>query len=267
MKEENKSMDTQKSTYFQRIIEFIKQNKIVILTVLISGLITHFYLYSNNLICADALEKGQYCIAGKWEQTLGRWAIQFFDMARGGIVSHILIVIISLTFLAFTSIFITKLFNIKNKVISVLISLIIAVSPQIANTFLYIYCADAYSGAMLVSVLAVYFMRKGGKWNYIISTLCIFFTLAIYQGFLAVSATLIIMLVIFDTLKEEEKAKNIFKNILKYLLIGVIGTILYYIITIIILKVQGLSLASYGGANSLGLKKYISIKRFYNKYI
>ena len=146
----------------KKMLEKIKKifidNKIVIIATYIIGLITHFYLYSNNLICSDALEKGQYCIAGKWEQTLGRWAIQFFDMLRGGIVSSIIIVVISLGFLVMASIYISTIFDIKSNYLKVLVSIIIVVSPQIANTFLYTYCADAYCAAMFTSVLTVYFM-------------------------------------------------------------------------------------------------------------
>lgn len=246
----------------EKMKKFLIDNRVIIISTYIVGLITHFYLYSNNLICSDALEKGQYCIAGKWEQTLGRWAIQFFDMLRGGIVSSIIIVIVSLGFLALASIYISKMFNIKNNYLKVLIALLIVVSPQIANTFLYTYCADAYCAAMFTSVLTVYFMEKKEKKYYLLSGIFLIFTLAIYQAFLAVIMTLIVFKVIFDILENTKSTKEILLSVLKYAIIGVVGSIVYYVITLIVLKLQGWSLASYGGANSFGINNLLGIKDY-----
>ena len=88
------------------------------------------------------------------------------------------------------------------------------------------------------------------------------FTLAIYQAFLAVIMTLIIFKVIFDVLENKKKTKEILFNILKYVIIGMIGSVVYYVITLVILKLQGWSLASYGGANSFGINNLIGIKGY-----
>ena len=74
--------------------------------------------------------------------------------------------------------------------------------------------------------------------------------------------TLIIFKVIFDVLENKKKTKEILFNILKYVIIGMIGSVVYYVITLVILKLQGWSLASYGGANSFGINNLIGIKDY-----
>ena len=242
----------------KNIKKFVGENgNLAFLVVMIVGLITHCYLYTNNVIAPDALGIGTYYISGDWEQSLGRWGIQLFDFFRGGIVNEILIVVISLFFLALSAIMIIKLFNVKSKISVALISVLLATAPQFASTFLFTYCADAYCFAILASTFSVYFLRKETKKvvNYILTVIFIIFTLSIYQAYICVIASLYIALLILDLL-ENKDGKEVLKSAIYQAIAIVLGMILYFVITKVILKLQGLDFASYGGANEVSITNF-----------
>ncbi len=238
---------------FNKIKDFFCNNKLAFLTTMILGLVTHFYLYTHNVLSPDAVADGTFHISGEWEISLGRWLLPIVDSIRGGIVSEILIIFISLILLSISSVFLIKLFKIKNKILMFLVSAIIATAPQFAESFMYIYCGDGYCLAMLASILAVYFMRKENKVsNNILSIIMIIVTCACYQSYLGVTVGLSIILLILDILNKEDNKETLKKGI-RYAIIEIIGIILYYLITKIVLKVQGLTLATYSGADSIGM--------------
>ena len=228
-------------------------NKLTIISTFIAGLIAHFYFYTNEVISPDSLYIGNIHISNAWETSLGRWGIQFVDLLRGGLVCNVLITIICILLISATTIVLIKLFDIKNTVTIVLISILMVVTPQVAETLMFIYSADAYCLAMLFSVLAVYFMYKeeSTKSN-ILSIICIILALSLYQAYIGVIVTLAIIVPIVRILNGDE-CKVTLKNVGKSFIIGIIGTVLYYLTTVIFLKITGSSFSSYGGANNIGV--------------
>ena len=258
-----------------KVKKFIGKNgTIAIITVMIVGLIVHAYLYTHNVMSSDGLAIGSYHLSDPWEKSLGRWGIQFFDFARGGIVNEVLIVAVSLVILSMATVFLLKLFDIKSTAVTIGISLLMATAPQFASTFLYIFCADAYCFAMLSSVLAVYFMRrKKGKriLNYIISIALIIFTLSIYQAYIGVVVGLSMLTLLMDLLQNKD-SKEVLKEGIKQIVVMIISLILYFIATKLILKLIGLEIASYSGANNVSITNFKissifqTYKSFYNYY-
>lgn len=249
----NKAQLIEPKTLIYKLKTFLINNKLPLLTVIIIGLITHFYLYTHNVISTDALQAGNYYIAGTWELSLGRWGIAFLNILKGGIVNEFLNILICLILLALSSTVAVKILNIKSKAIIFLISALIATAPQFAESFMYIYCADTYCLAMLTSLLSVYFMRKENKRVYnITSTVMIIITCSIYQTYIGITVGLTIFLSIFDVFEQKEN-KEVLKNGLRYIIIEILGILLYYAITVVILKITGVSFASYSGADNIGI--------------
>lgn len=228
-------------------------NKLIIIISFIAGLITHFYFYTNEVISPDALYIGNIHVSGTWETSLGRWGIHFIDILRGGLVNSFLITIICICCLTLATIILINLLDIQNSVTIILLSALMVVTPQVTETLMFIYSADAYCFAMLLSVLAVYFMyKKDGIKSKIYSVICIILTLSIYQAYIGVIVALAIIVPIAKILSGEE-LENALKKIGKSLIIGIIGVITYYLITAIILKITGNSFSTYGGANNIGI--------------
>lgn len=235
------------------------ENKLIFIVSFIAGLPTHFYFYTHECLSPDAVWAGDIHVSGLWEVTLGRWGIQIIDLLRGGLVSRFLITVFCIFALSITTMLIVKMLKIKKYIIIALTAVLMVVIPQVAETFMFIYCADSYCLAMLFSVLAVYFIyeRKSIK-HYIFSGLFVIISLSLYQSYIGVTVALCMILPIIKLLDREDK-KEVLKDILKSIIIVAIVMLIYYGITRIILYILNASLASYGGANNIGIStiKYL----------
>lgn len=240
---------------FSKIRKKITKNDIfTILIVLVIGIINNFSFFITEGIAPDALSSADFNIAGNWEIRLGRFGIKYINLLRYGLVNKFIIVLISLIFLALAAVVISRIFEIKNKTALTIIAAIIAVAPQFTETYFFIYCADAYAFAFLVSTLTIFFLKraKNKKWNYLIACLCTVITCSMYQAYLGVILGLLMVYTISQLFKEQS-IKSILSEMLKNIAIIEIGVVIYYVILKVILAILGLSLASYKGANSLGI--------------
>jgi len=256
------------------ITKKINKNDIfAIIVVFILGLINNFVFITTDGVAPDALSVSDFDFALRWEFTLGRFGIIFVNLLRFGLVNKFIINLISLLFLAISCVVIMRTFEIKNKIAIFLISALIAVAPQFTETYMFIYCADAYCLAFLAASLAVFFIKRSekGKINYLLASICTIIVCSLYQAYLGVILGGTILLLI-NYLLNNMNVKEVFIKALKYVLSIVIGILVYYILWKLIMLVLGFSSASYKGADSLGINTIISLpqtvvqayKDFYN---
>lgn len=247
----------------KNILSKITKNDIfAIITVFVLGLINNFTFFTTEGIAPDALSYGNFGIAGKWEISLGRFGIRFVNMLRFGLINKFIIILICLFFLAIAVIIIMRIFQIKSKTMIFFVAALVSLAPQFTETYMFIYCADAYCLAFFLSALAVLFMKKAEiKWYYyVLASICVIIVCSLYQAYLGVIIGLIIMLLIYHLLNNTS-AKEVGIKTLKYMAVTFVGIILYYLLLKIIISVLEISLASYKGANSLGINTILSLPK------
>lgn len=251
------------SELFKNVFKRLNKNDLfAIIIVFILGLINNFTFITTEGIAPDALSPADFNVAGNWEISLGRFGIKFVNMLRFGLVNKLIIILICLIFLSISIIIIIRIFNIKSKILVFLISALISVAPQFTETYMFIYCADAYCLAFLLSTLAIYFLDKSDKNKicYLITCVCTILVCSLYQAYLGVliCGTIILLM---KYLLNNMSVKEVVIKCIKYMLTIFIGVVLYYIILKILISVLGISLASYKGANNLGLKTIINLPK------
>lgn len=161
----------------------------------------------------------------------------------------------SLLWLSVTSVLLTDLLQLRRKEWIVVISGLLVAFPALASTYAYIFTADGYMLALMLSVLAVYLTKKSNK-GFIAGGICLAFSMGTYQAYLPFCILLCLYMLIQNFLqKEEGKGKaflqNKWKYVLRYLGMGVIGVGLYYVILQILLRVQGKELDTYQGISGM----------------
>ncbi len=259
---------------FNAILSKVTKNDVfAIIIVFVLGIINNFTFVITEGVAPDALISSDFQIAGRWEISLGRFGLSIVNMLRFGLINKFLIIVISLLFLSISVIIIMRIFEVKNKIVIFFISALIAVAPQFTETYMFIYCADAYCLAFLLATLSVLLLKKAkNKWGYyILSAICTMMVCSLYQAYLGVVLGFTIILSIYYLLNNM-KAKEILIQTLKNIGAIFIGILLYYILLKIIITILGISLSSYKGANSLGINTILSLpktimqtyKDFYN---
>ncbi len=235
---------------------FDSKKKLAFLVALIAGLITHITMITETIMSQDGLWNSMdYFRPGDWEATLGRWGIALVERLNNFIAIPSISTVSCILLMAISAVILVDLFDLKTNISVIFTSLILVVTPTLTVTLLYIYTSVAYCANLLISILVVWFIYKfkHKKLGIILSTICFMLSLSIYQSYIGVSIGLCAMMTMLDLIRNEKKLKEIFFNILKTVVAVLIGGILYYILTMIILNVSNLQISSYKGAETVSI--------------
>ena len=229
------------------------RSKLPFLISLLVGLLVHFPIYSYGLLNPDAMWMSEEYIGG-WEVTLGRWALWIFDYLHGGVNSPILMAFLTLCFFSLGGVLLNELFGVTHPAARILIPICITASPLVSITMTYYYCSDAYAFSFLLSVIAILLVvRKRSVATCITGSLCIALALGIYQSNLGVAAVLAALTLLFAVMEAPQAHKVHRKLLLQLLITGILGVGLYYFILRVSLSIQGLSMMSYKGADTISI--------------
>ena len=218
------------------------------LTTIVVGLLVHFPVMAGNLPNADAMSNFYFdqnmVTSGRWFLTIACGFSSYYDLKW-------LIGLLSVLFLAVSAVLLTELFEIKDRVAMGLTGALLVAFPAVAATFAYMYTADGYFMAFALSVLAVLLAKRLKKIGWLFGAVALAFSMGTYQAYLAAT----ILLCLFDLIlmcMENKKPKDTLLQGVRYLGMGVLGGILYYVILKICLFAQGKELDTYQGINNMG---------------
>ena len=224
----------------KKIINYLKENRKYIMTIFIItfiwGFITHGYMFFNSNLTHDSfMESIANQSVSDWKMALGRiFYMPCLYLTRGIITQPWLIGIISLIFISIAAILILKMFKVKedNNWINILVPGILTTNITIiALCGSFIHDMDVDMFAMLMSVLSVYLWRNYKK-GYLLGIIPLLLSLGIYQSYISVTITLIILLSVLDLLKEKDYQKVIKNGLLSILMIGIACIIYLFLLKI-----------------------------------
>ena len=220
----------------------------------------HFQLYALIITGPDTLIDSTYHQADIWEAMLLRFGLDFIQGIKGNIVSPVLVTIISTLLLAITVVLVIKTLDIKNKYSKYITAIVFAVAPNISATLTFFYCSDAYILGMLFATMSVFLVKKFEKSKSIIFLAGMFlaFAMGMYQTYLSVAMVLAVASLIIDILNKKD-IKQVLKNALRYIIMGIIGIILFYVFAYMTLFFKNLEVSNYSGANQIGIESLLNI--------
>lgn len=251
IKEKVKKLNPDK--VFEIFLEKFDTNKrIAFFTVLIIGIITHITMITEMIMSQDGLWNSiQYYRPGNWELTLGRWGIALIERFNFFMAIPTVCTISCILCMAVVAVLLIDIFQLKSKISIIFTSSILVLTPTFTATIIYIYTALAYCANFLIATLIVWFIYrfKYKKIGYVLATLCFTLVISIYQSYVGVTFGLCIMITILELIKNEKKLKEIFIQLVKIAIIVLIGAILYFIITKILVVKYNLNFANYKNFN------------------
>jgi len=205
------------------LLSFSKMHSKTFLIGFFVAFISHLFIYTNRLYGNH--DVGMIYRLNSVAQS-GRWFNNFITTLNRGFVLPVFIGILNSFFLTLSSIYILKLFKIKSQIIAIIITCLMVTFPSIAFTNLFLYDAANYNFAVFLSVIAVYtttYHKKG----WIIGSLLIMLSLAIYQAKFAIVLSLIVFYLINEFISENFDLKSNFLKIKNFFLLVLIGSLLY----------------------------------------
>lgn len=215
---------------------------------LLWGIISHIYILTNLIYNHDG-------VVSMYEDvnalTSGRWFLRYATAMSGHMQTPVVIVLLSLIYIAVLCCVTIEIFDIRSYVHIFLTSGLIVTFPTIVCTFSYLFTADAYFLAAVLAALAVYctkIFRKG----WIAAIFLLAFSMGTYQAYLSYAAGIFVFLVLLMVFDSQTKLADIFKEGIKYVFVLAASVAVYYIILQIMLKWNGAVLSDYRGINEMG---------------
>lgn len=230
-----------------------RERRLFLLSVCV-GFSMHFYIYAEQLTNPDGrwMAGGYTYRSTYWETALGRWGIFLVDCTRGYLTSPIITCVISIAGMAISGLILLRILEIRGKINSVIVMIMMMVMPCFSYTLSYWYCADAYTYAMMFSLMAVWSAKKTGK-GIVIGAICMACALGLYQAYLGVTVGLCIIGLIVHGLENGGKTDTWCRECANYMFMGVLGLIIYWILLRISLLIWNTQLSAYSGANEIGI--------------
>ena len=139
-----------------------------------------------------------------------------------------------------------------------MIGALVATFPTVTSVMMYNYVADGYALAFLFSCIAAMLITKD-KPCYIGSLVLIALSAGIYQAYITVTIMLLLLSLILELIYKNTAVKKVIFKSLKFLLTGVLGMALYYLVMTVLLKLTGTTLLEYQGFDNATSLKGIDI--------
>lgn len=234
------------NTYLSNNFKKIPKHMIMaFLYTILFGIICHFYMLTNKLTNHDDIQQlyniMDLRISGRWFLQYAASISSYFSMPW---VNGSLIIL----YTSFTSAFIADLFEFKKPLQIILLSAFMIFFPSHAAIFPYMNSADAYALAGLLSVLGAYLYVKN-KFGFIFLPILTLLSLAIYQSYLGLQLSLMLVYYLKQMLSQRYDYKKLISNGLKYLSLIIVALALYLISVKFIFTVE---ILSYQGLDSMG---------------
>lgn len=226
----------------------------------ILGLIAHGYGFTNLLISHDSLNS--FSIANQWPKAgLGRiFYVFYITLTRGRIVLPWMIGVLTLCWISLAVYLIVRIFQTEDKWFVMVVAGICVTNPSVyATAATYMHDLDANAFALFLAVFAVVLWRKSKlcsdrKKKVILLTIAaiiLSITLGIYQSYISVTITLIILLSIYDLLNKEKGARVLSVGLTGIAMLGATA-VLYLVELKVFSKLTGISAMNSDYYNSLG---------------
>ena len=250
------------------MIEKLKQNKLwryTFFTAIILGLCTHLPIMLSDIPNHDGLASIYFdqnmTVSGRWFLSVACGFSSYYSLPW-------IIGLLAILLLAVTAVLLTEVLEIEKVSGGMMIAGILVTFPVLTSTFAYVFTMDGYMLAVLLSVLAVYLVDKG-KFGFLWGGIALAFSMGIYQAYLPIAILLCMYKVVLIILKDTTKKEKI-KSTFKYLIMGVTGVALYYIIMKVTLLVQKTELGTYQGGNEgakLSIGSIINIYKDFAEFV
>lgn len=215
------------------------------------GLAAHGYAYSDSNHTHDSLRELHAEILGNdAKMTSGRIFTPIYRELLGSDVAMPWFSgLLALIWIGLAVFLLARILAVKSDVTVLLMAGIFTTNLSVsAITATYIHDLDSYMFAMLCAVVAVYCWRAA-SWGWLAGSVWILASLGIYQGFIFLAVTLVMIVCIMDLLKDG-KFRRIFSDGMKAIGMIVLGGILYILAMKVLMPQSGAALST-GRYNSL----------------
>lgn len=225
------------------IITQYHRNKAVITTSVIVSLLAYLFAFTNKLVNGD--EVGALFSKGATTSS-GRWGLELLYRVFPNYSMPWLHGVLTISLMAIAVCLIISIFQIRSKTFQVLLTGCIIAFPSLIGTFAYMFTSSSYGLSFLLAVLSVWCLQKKG-WHWFLAALaCLVFSLSIYQAYISIAASLLV-LVLIRQLLQTEKTWIVLRRGCFFVAFLILSLGAYYLTAKLVLSSTGSGFNSYAG--------------------
>jgi len=227
--------------------------KLAFIVTLLGVFLTHLYMFTNEIVNHDDVNR---LLVGDTDEVKiqhGRWAGVIFDPVSGSSVGIPYIIgVISTLAIACACVVLVSILKVRTKWATVLVSMLLSTFPVVANIFLYIYIADVYFISMFMAMWGVWLLLQEGRLKNGTGILLLTLACGCYQAFWCMGVAVLFLYYVLEFLEEKLGLKDLLKSAVKTAVMMGISLVLYLIINKIVQTATGFGATTYQGLDSMG---------------
>lgn len=239
-------MEKGQYSYVERFCLWLRRqyldNRAPFLAALLTGLAAHMFMFTNKLVNHDDIEalfyKGATVTSGRWGLELSKLLLPNWSMPW-------IYGIITLLLIAVSVCIMLRVLRIRSRLSQILLAAAVVTFPSLTGTYCFMFTSAAYGLAFLLAVLCVWLYQRGGAGNAALAVLSLVLCLGIYQAYIAITASIFVLLMIQRCLEEESDVWQIVLYGLKALAMMAVALAVYFAITLLVFRFTGAEFNSY----------------------
>lgn len=243
-----------------------KQYQTVLLSAIVFGCLTYIFAFTNKLVNFDDVNalfgKGASLSSGRWGLDYLSWLFPNFSMPW-------IYGVIGILLATMTVCLVVSVFEINNPVLQVLLTGLMLTFPSLIGTSTYTFAFSSYMLALFMSVAAVWCAVKDRFGYKIIGVVLSVFQLSIYQPYLSVTASLLVVLLFSYLLIKKMPVLQVLKCGFIFLIHLILAVGIYYGILQLLLYTQQVQFNEYASemtsTETTGLPQ--RLKRAYTMFV
>lgn len=208
---------------------------IAAIATIMSGYVAHLFILTNEFFNHDDI--GAWLQEHSWKQPT-RWLQGIFCYLVSPIGSGVMAGSLTILILSISSLLLVDTIKVKSKVFSVIIGIMMIVSPIVASFMSYLNGSYLFCIGIPFSILAVRWFERGWK-GYVLSCISLMCSIAGYQSNIAITIALMYVVLFGRLLERNVDIKKWWKSFAKAFGILIIGIVLYVISNKIMVSVVG----------------------------
>ena len=221
-------------------------------TAVVVGFLTHMRVFIRDIPNHDGMSSLYF---DQNMITSGRWFLRVACGISSDYTLPWVIGVLCVLYLALTAVVLQRFFKVKHTYTGMLLAAVLVVYPTMTSNFAYIFTADGYMLALLLAVVSV-FLAEHSKFGFIWGGIALGFSMGIYQAYLSVAMILAVYAVCRAWFFAKELKEKWFIT-WRYVAMGGLGAVIYFVMLKILLFVQNTSLSGYQGIGSGNQKSLI----------
>jgi len=222
-----------------------------LISVMVFSFVAHGFMFFNKLSFHDDIGQlfhlGGTFVFGRWLLgVLGKiWSVLFGNISVpwwNGLISTV--------WIALTAAFSVRILKINSKKRALLLGTLFAVFPVVTSTYAFMFTAPYYFFALFLGVLAVFLQERG--WVGLGAGICcLVASLGIYQAYLAVVLTLLLILWFLKGMQQKSSWNYMLKISFRYLVFVSFSMLGYALMNELFLWYLKMEMSTYQGFNGL----------------